>query len=356
MSAFHFSIIPYTLKFKFPAGTSRGVLHEKKSYFIKVTSEGKAGWGEVGPLPGLSLEEWIPEFDKVLKDTVEDLNQLKALPEASDIPYLISSKMPAVRFALETALLDLNNGGRRLIYDNDFYRHGKPVLINGLIWMGDKEDMLRQVRDKLEKGFQCIKLKIGAIDFAEEMKILEAIRAEFSPDKIELRVDVNGAFSPDEALDKLHELSRYNIHSIEQPIAAGQNEAMARICAESPIPVALDEELIGEKHYAAKSALLENIQPAYIILKPTLLGGFSTTDEWIKLAEKYDIGWWITSALESDIGLNAIAQYTYAKYSRMPQGLGTGTLFVNNIPSPLTVEGQYLRYDVATDWDLSVLN
>lgn len=355
MSPFHFSIVPYTLKFKFPAGTSRGVLHDKKSYFIKVTSEGKAGWGEAGPLPGLSPENDIPEFEKVLYNTIDELNKQEKLPDVSDVPYFISPQMPAVRFALETALLDLKNNGRRMIFDNDFYRVGKPILINGLIWMGEKEEMIRQIHDKLEKGFQCIKLKIGAIDFTEELTLLKAIRDEFTPDKVELRVDANGAFSSEEAMDKLHKLARYSIHSIEQPIAAGQHKAMARICAESPVPVALDEELIGVKNHGDKWTLLKEIQPDYIILKPTLLGGFNATNEWIKLADQMDIGWWITSALESDIGLNAIAQYTYAKYSRMPQGLGTGTLFVNNIPSPLTVDGQYLKYGATGDWDLSIL-
>ncbi|HAR20789.1 MAG TPA: o-succinylbenzoate synthase, partial [Cytophagales bacterium] len=259
---------------------------------------------------------------------------------------------PALRFAFETALLDLKNGGERKIFKNDFSLQGAKIPINGLIWMGSKTFMLKQMEEKLMEGFSCLKLKIGALDFQTEKELLASIRSSFSAKEISIRLDANGAFSVSEALEKLNQLSDFEIHSVEQPIKPGQWQEMAKLCALSPIPVALDEELIGV-YGSRKSKLLDAIKPHYIILKPSLLGGFAMCDEWISLAEKQGIDWWITSALESNIGLNAICQYTFEKTSHkreMPQGLGTGSLYHNNIKSPLCVQKGHIHYSAKGIW------
>ncbi|WP_194777848.1 o-succinylbenzoate synthase [Pararhodonellum marinum] len=346
----------YQLNFKFEAGTSRGVMQSRDTFFIVLTSEqfvGIEGWGEAGPLPNLSIDD-IPDFTELIKSYCERIT-------AYDIPahfeeildfvhHFIPPHLPSIRFAFEMALLDLVHGGRRIVINSPLVEKNHAIPINGLIWMGDKENMLQQVKDKLKQGFNCIKIKIGAIEFDQECALLEFIRNKFSAEEIELRVDANGAFSSDEAIQKLVKLAEYEIHSIEQPIKKGQWTAMAKLCAHSPLPIALDEELIGVFGRDEKHQLLIEINPAFIILKPTLLGGIKETQEWIELATDLNIGWWITSALESNVGLNAIAQYTSGLNPVLPQGLGTGQLYFNNITSPLTIDEGFLAFDLDKKW------
>ncbi len=355
------AFLPYTLNFRFDAGTSRGVLNEKTSWFIKIWKEDQPevfGLGECGPLPNLS-----PDHNPHLTDSIQ--NVLIKIADWSDLPKIekigavvasvVPSDLPSVSFALETALLDLALGGKRRITENDFV-HGKYMIpINGLIWMGSKDFMMQQIRDKLKDSYDCIKIKIGALDIELELEILKYIRKKYSSSTITLRLDANGAFEPGEALGILERFSAFDIHSIEQPIRAGQRRAMQTLCRESPISIALDEELIGITGKEQQEALLDDIQPHYIIIKPTLVGGLSASGQWIRLAEKKDIGWWITSALESDIGLNAIAQYTAGYQTNLHQGLGTGQLYHNNIGSPLYIRDGYLGYELTRDWNLSVL-
>jgi o-succinylbenzoate synthase len=279
----------------------------------------------------MQLETW--EFD-----TKSVLLKLKEV-----LPF----ELPSIRFGLETAILDWMNGGKKRILANAFYDAQKPIPINGLIWMGDREFMLKQIDQKLKEGFNCIKMKIGAIDFEQETELLGYIRAKFSPEQIILRVDANGAFSPEEAMKKLEKLAEYHIQSIEQPIPAGNIQDMRALCQVTPLAIALDEELIGVQD---KVNLLDGIQPQHIILKPTLVGGILETQEWIKLAEERNIGWWMTSALESNIGLNAISQLASTFGSDIPQGLGTGKLYHNNLESPLEIQSGFIRYNPEIDW------
>ena len=244
-------------------------------------------------------------------------------------------------------------GGCQLLYPSDFTTGQRNIPINGLVWMGDRAFMQAQIDEKLRAGFTTIKLKIGAIDFEQECALLAGIRERFSADQITLRVDANGAFRPDDAMAKLARLAQYDLHSIEQPIAAGQPDLMAELCRHTPVPIALDEELIGQMEYVQKYRLLKKIHPQYIILKPTLLGGLRHCDEWIELAARLNIGWWMTSALESNIGLNAVAQYMARLKNSLPHGLGTGQLYHNNIKSPLQITNGQLHYDSRQGWDLS---
>lgn len=342
---------PYTLHFTFDAGTSRGVLKEKTSWFICLTDveTGTIGWGEAGPLPGLSqdnVDEIPSEFKKVsshLRDLPTPESVEEALALASEI---VSSSLPSVRFALEMALLQLISPDGALLPDNRFF-HGGGIPINGLIWMGNESFMRDQFNEKLNKSFGCFKMKIGALGFENELKTLAYIRQH--TDAI-LRVDANGAFSIDEAMDKLSMLEPFNLHSIEQPIAPGQSTKMAALCEQSPIPIALDEELIGVTGKENRRKLLEDIQPQYIILKPTLVGGITDTREWVGLAEELGIGWWITSALESNIGLNAICQLTASLNFNGHQGLGTGQLYSNNVLSPLEIHEGHIFYRKGIAW------
>ncbi|QDH80755.1 o-succinylbenzoate synthase [Echinicola soli] len=346
----------YTLDFKFDAGTSRGVLKTKDSYFLKVwqtDNPNKAGWGEAGPLPKLSPEDGL-DLPSIWEALVLKLSQTEVQWEEKAIldlcEELVPDNYPSIRFALETALLDLFHGGKKLIMENGFYGGQEKIAINGLIWMGDAVFMRRQIEDKLSQGFSCIKMKIGAINFDEECRLLGYIRERFSAEDITLRVDANGAFPPGEAIQKLSRLAEFDLHSIEQPIKAGQYQEMQRLCATSPLPIALDEELIGVTGRDEKAALLDKIRPPFIILKPTLLGGIRATQAWIKLAEERNIAWWVTSALESNIGLNAIAQLTSSYQTTLPQGLGTGQLYHNNIESPLDIQEGKLVYQVGRKW------
>jgi o-succinylbenzoate synthase len=351
-------VIPHQLKFKFDAGTSRGVLRTKGTYFIKVASTafpGIAGYGEAGPLPGLSVDDTVVFMDQLTSvlhkiETFAIPNHEKGILDlvASTIPDFL----PSARFAVETALLDLINGGKKRILPNNFFDRQQPIPINGLIWMGEKDFMLQQIREKLEGGYNCIKIKIGAIDFKQECGLLRYIRSKYGPEDVSLRVDANGAFGNEEALQKLDQLSKYALHSIEQPIKQGNVDKMASLCQNTPVPIALDEELIGINGIENKLHLLEAILPQYIILKPTLLGGIIATQEWIKLASERNIGWWMTSALESNIGLNAIAQLASTFNPILPQGLGTGQLYHNNIGSPLKVANGSIIYQKDSVWDL----
>ena len=334
----------FDLQFKFPAGTSRGVLLHKPSSFLILEKDGFTGIGECSTIPDLSIDP-VDSYDAKLNELCRLLNE-GVVPGTIDL-----DKYPSIAFGLETALLDLAAKGSKDLFPSTFTTGTSGIPINGLIWMGDKAFMEKQISEKIAAGYRCIKLKIGANDFDTELDIIAAIRNRFSPDDIEIRLDANGAFSPQDALHKLSQLSVFKIHSIEQPIRQRQLNAMAELCARSPIPIVLDEELIGVNS-ADKEALLQKIMPAYIILKPSLLGGFKQSEEWIQLAKKYNIGWWVTSALEANIGLNAIAQWAATMGSSLPQGLGTGQLYHNNIPSPLVIEKANLYYRPENKWDL----
>ena len=347
----------HLLRFKFKAGTSRGVLTERAVWYITLqdTNNQVYGLGECGPLKGLSIDD-REDFEKCLADVLSGMQGMEVPRGEQEIFDLVNNlvpvSLPSVRFGLETALLDLLHGGKRIIFKNQFVKGEKPLAINGLVWMGNRDFMLRQVEEKIQGGFDCIKMKIGALDFEQECSILHAIRERYGH-KIVLRVDANGAFSTKEVLEKLHKLAQYDIHSIEQPIKAGQWQEMKKLCLESPIPMALDEELIGME--SRSKELLETIRPPFIILKPSLLGGLRATRSWIELAASMGIHWWVTSALESNIGLNAISQFTADFHNSLPQGLGTGMLYENNVPSPLTVRGGFLRHEEKNLWDLSVI-
>jgi len=339
----------YTLTFKLPSGTSRGILKTKETYFLILEDKDKMGIGECGLFRGLSVDD-RPDYEEKLQWLCENIH----LSEKE--LYDALNEFPSIQIGLETAFKSLKAETPFEIFPSDFSRGEASIPINGLVWMGDQAFMKQQISDKLKQGFNCIKMKIGAIDFKTEIKLLKSIRKEYSASDIELRVDANGAFSPSEALDKLKYLSELQLHSIEQPIKQGQWQEMARLCEDTPLPIALDEELIGVFSEVSKQELLSTINPQYIILKPSLVGGFRGSDSWILLAKNKGIGWWITSALESNIGLNAIAQYTFSKNSTLPQGLGTGSLFTNNIDSPLEVCNGTLQYRSNRKWNLSNLN
>lgn len=325
----------YLLKFKRPSGTSRGVLYEKETFILEISSDGKKGVGECAIFRGLSFDD-RPDYEDELKWLCENIDQ--------DFEFLKQElkEFPSIWFGYEQALLNLKHGGK-LYFPSDFTEGKSSMMINGLIWMGDVGYMEEQIEEKLAQGFHCIKLKIG-VDWKSEHEILQKLRQKFSKEKLELRVDANGGFSKDEAKIVLQQLADLNIHSIEQPIKAGNWNDMAELCVQTPTPIALDEELIGVIDFNEKKKLLESIKPQYIILKPSLVGGISGSDEWISIAEQNNIGWWITSALESNLGLNAIAQYTFTKNNPMPQGLGTGGLFTNNFESDLELKGDRLFF------------
>ena len=334
----------HILQFKQASGTSRGILKTKETYFLQIEKESRIGIGECAIFRGLSADD-VPHYEDKLdwlcanihKSKKELLTELRAFP--------------SIQFGLEQALLSVNSKDKFELFPSKFTKGNDNININGLVWMGDEKFMKKQIEEKLKSGFTTIKLKIGAIDFKTEYNLLKSIRKEFSAKEITLRVDANGGFTPSEALDKLHYLAELELHSIEQPIKPKQWQAMAMLCEKSPLDIALDEELIGVFYKAEKQQVLAAIKPAYIILKPSLIGGVQGTNEWISLAEKNNISWWITSALESNIGLNAIAQYTYSLQTKIPQGLGTGGLFTNNIDSPLQVENGNLLYDKKLSWE-----
>jgi len=332
----------YNLNFKQASGTSRGILTKKETYILEISDGDKKGIGECAIFRGLSYDD-VPEYEEKLIWLCEHIN--------NNAEFLKSElkHFPSIIFGLEQALLNLKYG-KDLYFPSDFTDGKDSIKINGLIWMGNADFMQKQIEEKLEKGFNCIKLKIG-VDWESEKKVIQKLREKFPAEVIELRVDANGAFSFEEAKIVLQELAELKIHSIEQPIKKSEvrnlkseDSMMAKLCAETPTPIALDEELIGVIDFEEKKKLLELIKPQYIILKPALVGGFSGSDEWISIAESLNIDWWITSALESNIGLNAICQYTYNKKNPLPQGLGTGALFTNNFKTNLHLEGDKMWY------------
>jgi o-succinylbenzoate synthase len=336
---YNIQITPRLLHFKQPAGTSRGVYNTRKVWYIEISSMENPsikGIGECAPLPNLSCDD-VPQYEEVLQQACSRVAREGNIPTESLRNY------PSILFGLETALRHYETGSLAL-WDTPFSRGEAGIPINGLIWMGNFEEMYRQIEAKMEAGYRCIKLKIGAIDFDAELTLLKHIRSRFSVKDIELRVDANGAFSPAEAMHKLDALSKLDLHSIEQPIRAGQWEEMARLTARTPLPIALDEELIGHNTPEIKKELLSAIRPQYIILKPSLHGGICGSNEWIAEAEKQNIGWWVTSALESNIGLNAIAQWCATLHNALPQGLGTGQLFTDNIDLPLEIRKDCLWF------------
>ena len=338
---------PYILNFKQPAGTSRGILNEKPTYLLKVYDEKNPdffGIGEAAVFPGLS-----PEADGRYEYKLVELLANIALGRPTDL-----SRHSSIQFGLEQALLDFSLGGRRLYYPSEFTAGKRQVEINGLVWMGSLDEMTERIAEKVDAGFSCIKLKIGALDWKQEEDMIRSVRTRFAPDQLEIRVDANGGFPIDAALPRLKWLADMGIHSIEQPIPAGNHDLMAFLCSVSPLPIALDEELIGIAGKENKEMLLDCIKPAYIILKPALCGGFSGAVEWIELAGKRGIGWWITSSLESSVGLNALAQFTGSLNVSIPQGLGTGNLFTNNFPSPLSLEADRMYYHPDRQMDNSV--
>ncbi len=343
------SFTKYPLTFKRPSGTSRGILTEKTCYFLKVNDSENTtvyGIGEVSIIEGLSMDDasqlegklnWLCQH---INESPKDLNQ--ALLD-----------FPAIRMGLEMALLDLKSGGKRIYFNSHFTKGIQAININGLIWMGDTSFMLSQIKEKLANGFKCLKLKIGALNFEEEIQVIQNIRKEYDEHDLEIRVDANGAFSPEQALRNLDRLAKLDLHSIEQPIKQGQWQEMAKLCETTELPIALDEELIGTYDPKSMTEMLETINPQFIILKPSLLGGFNATYQWIQAAGEMSIPWWITSALESNVGLAAIAQFTGQFYNPLPQGLGTGQLYTSNIDCPLQLDGQVLSYRQDKDWNMS---
>jgi len=340
----------HELNFKMPSGTSRGILRSKPSWFLRKKGIGDDvfAYGECSVIEGLSPDD-LDQLPEKIKLLIDFINEGKTISDD------FFNGFPALQFAYETLQLDFERHCEHKLFDSYLF-NGEGIDINGLVWMGSKNFMLAQIKEKINQGFKCIKIKIAAIDFSEELSLLRYVRQEFNTDDIEIRVDANGGFKPDSALENLKRLSEFNLHSIEQPIMADNHEAMAELCNVTPLDIALDEELIGVSSNSIKR-LLENIKPQYIILKPSLLGGFKASEKWIEAAEENSIDWWITSALESNIGLNAIAQWTTTFSNSNYQGLGTGQLFTNNIQSPLNVKAGRLYYDNGenTSWDFSTI-
>jgi o-succinylbenzoate synthase len=336
----------YNLNFKQASGTSRGVMTEKETWFLILESNHKVGVGECGILRGLSCDDRT-DYEQKLQWTCDNIHIGK------DKLWEALLEFPSIQFGVEIAFQSLESETPFLLFPSEFTNGQKSIPINGLVWMGKESFMLEQIQQKIADGFYCIKLKIGAINFDKELELLRYIRQNFSVNEMEIRVDANGAFNSNDALNKLIQLSEFELHSIEQPIVKYQHDMMAELCKKSPISIALDEELIGVFSIEEKEQLLIKIKPQYIILKPSFIGGFRGTKEWILLAEKHKIKWWITSALESNIGLNAIAQWTFLQQNLMPQGLGTGALYSNNFDCPLQVSNGQLWYEKDTKWDFN---
>ena len=337
----------HILEFKTPSGTSRGILKTKEAWFIVLEDKGSHGFGECGMLRGLSIDD-RPDFEQTLQWVCANIHLgIQQLYDAL-------TEFPSIQMGLEIAFKSLAAHDPFQIYPSAFTKGEASIAINGLIWMGDKAFMSKQIASKLKEGFSCIKMKIGAINFDTELALLKNIRQEFSASEIEIRVDANGAFDPKNALEKLKQLSDLDLHSIEQPIAVKQWDQMAYLCEKSPLDIALDEELIGVFSNQDKQALLQHIKPQYIILKPSFIGGFKGSDSWIELSQANNVQWWITSALESNVGLNAISQYTFTKNSTLPQGLGTGSLYTNNIASALQITKGTLCYNPTKKWNFNL--
>ncbi len=345
------SYTQYTLRFKKPAGTSRGVLRTKTVYFLRLADRrhpDRIAVGECAPWPGLSLDD-RPDFEAQLAAVCRRLN--RGVPPAE----LDLSAFPALAFGLEMALRDRQGGSVRRLFDTPFTRGETSLPIHGLIWMGSRQAMAQQVEEKIAQGFSCLKMKIGALPFAEEVALLTEIRRRYPADRIALRLDANGAFSPRDALARLTELAPLHIEAVEQPIRPGQWPALAELCARSPIPIALDEELIGLQTDEGRRRLLDAVRPQFLVLKPMLLGGFAAAERWMALAAERGIGWWVNSALESNIGLNALAQWVSTHPSERVQALGSGQLYANNIPAPIRLAGNGLVMDTRRRWDVTAL-
>lgn len=335
----------------FALGTSKGVLQERTAWFLIAWEKENPkvrGIGEAAPFPGHSREFPATVRTKMLELCANTTDWVSRL--SGDL-----LPVPSVRFAVEQCLRDLQAKGSKILYPSDFTLGREGIPINGLVWMGDKATMNERIKAQIDRGNRCVKMKIGALDIADELDLLAAIRKQYSADELTLRVDANGAFTPTGIRPVLERLAELQVHSIEQPVGPGLYEMMEELCADTPLPIALDEDLIGMNTREAKQDLLDHVQPQYIVIKPTMVGGWAASQEWIDLARERGIGWWITSALESSIGLNAIAQWTATLGVTIPQGLGTGSVFVDNIPSPLAVEGQELRYHPERAWDLERL-
>ncbi len=334
-----YSLQKHELKFKVPAKTSRNTFTTRTIFLItlKDIKNGKQGIGEASPLSLLSLDD-VPNYQLILEKKLDEFCQVGSLDQLSLAAY------PSIRFGIETALLNMSADSEGVIFNTDFTARKKVIPVNGLVWMNDSPTMYKEAIEKIQAGFNVIKIKVGALDFDEECRLLEKIRKQFSAFKITLRVDANGAFDAEDALEKLNELKRFELHSIEQPIAAGQWDWMQKFCAESPVDIALDEELIGVNVFEQADKMIKHIKPSYLILKPNLVGGLSISDQWITFAHKHHVGWWATSALESNVGLNAIAQWVSTYQNPLHQGLGTGSLFSNNFSSRLKMEQGHMRY------------
>lgn len=343
------SYTPYSLHFKIPGGTSRGVLKDKTTYIIKMSDGQKTAYGECNLFRGLSYDD-RDDYEKKLAEIC------KRLPSERENLLSELEDWPSMAFGVETLLKDWNNGGKQIVFPESMGENGFSIATNALIWMGSKEFMYEQLKDKLAEGNTSIKLKIGAIDFDTELNLMQYIRKEFSAEEVEIRVDANGAFGFEEAKEKIKRISEYEINYIEQPIKAGQWQEMAALAENTPVKIALDEELIGVQNSDERKRLVTTIAPQLLILKPALAGGFAACDEWKKHIEEQGGIWVITSALESNIGLNAIAQYAATDLSPYPQGLGTGQLFTNNFPSSYTVDAQGLHYHAERSWDFSLLS
>jgi o-succinylbenzoate synthase len=351
------SFFKKVFKFNFKARTSRGLMKDKTSWFIKLwdsQAPSVFGLGECGPLPALSIDAG-PDFESLLAGIINQFNEARIQqPLQVEISKFVPETLPSVVFGFETAVLDLHHGGQRIIYRNSF-SDGQPIPINGLIWMGDMDFTMGQINTKIAEGFKCIKLKVGGLDFDRECDVLHYIRKRYFRENITIRLDANGAFKLDDALYKLEQLARFNVHSIEQPIKPGLKE-MEELCRKSQVPVAFDEELIGRHTQQEKFDLLKHLKPQFIVLKPTLHGGLKGCAEWITIAEELGIGWWITSALESSVGLNAICQFTANYKTDLYQGLGTGMIYENNFESPLEVREGHIYYNRGLPWDAELNN
>ncbi len=336
----------YTLQLKRPSRTSRGVLTSKDSYFLILEKDGEKGIGECGLLKGLSVDD-CPAYETHLNWLVDNIE----FP-FTDL-YCSLKEFPSIQFGLEMALKDLESNNH-IIFPSDFTEGKAMQAINGLIWMGTTGFIKEQFKQRLVDGFIVLKMKIGVESFEEEYAILKAIRQQYSSDEVELRLDANGAFKPEQALDILKRLSELDIHSVEQPIQKRQWQEMALLCEKSPLAIALDEELIGVFEEPQKRKLLRTIKPQYIILKPSFIGGFRASRKWIALAKETNVDWWATSALESNIGLNAIAQWNYTMNNPIPCGLGTGSLYTNNFASPLFIENGNIGYQPQKEWKINL--
>lgn len=341
-----FAFAPYLLHFKEPGGTSRGVLTEKPTFLVKVFDEhdpSHFGIGEAAVFPNLS-----PEADGNYVWKLTEVMANIAIGKATDL-----TRHSSIQFGLEQAILDYSNGCKGIYWESSFTSGESTIEINGLVWMGEFDRMIERIKEKIAAGFHCVKLKIGAIDWKHELEMISYIRSRFSQEELMIRVDANGGFSMDNALPRFKQLADLGVHSIEQPIPAGNPELMAFLCSVSPLPIALDEELIGKGTEEERRETLDVIKPQYIILKPALCGGFSGGEEWIKLATDRGIGWWITSALESNVGLNTIVQWTAAIGAYGPQGLGTGGVFIDNFTTPISLEGDRLSFNPGEKFDYS---